>query len=56
MQIILNWHFQHGFIAIPKSANPVHIKDNFESYDFNLTKDYTPVKDIIVEVRVLKDI
>lgn len=24
--------------------------------DFNLTKDYAPVKDIIVEVRVLKDI
>ena len=52
VQIILNWHFQHGFIAIPKSANPVHIKENYESYDFNLTKDEVesmdriPAKDI----------
>lgn len=51
-QIILNWHFQHGFIAIPKSANPVHIKENYDSFDFNLTKeeiekiDRIPPKDI----------
>lgn len=38
-QVILNWHFQHGYIAIPKSANPMHIKENYESYTFNLTKD-----------------
>ena len=51
-QVILNWHLQHGNIAIPKSANPVHIKENYESYDFNLTKeevetiDKIPPKDI----------
>ena len=46
-QIILNWHFQHGFIAIPKSANPVHIKENFESFDFKLTKEEIEVIDRI---------
>ena len=46
-QIILNWHLQHCNIAIPKSANPIHIKENYESYNFNLTKNEVEIIDKI---------
>ena len=38
-QIVLRWHIQSGFITIPKSCNPKRIKENFEIFDFELTKD-----------------
>ncbi|MFC6177215.1 aldo/keto reductase [Companilactobacillus huachuanensis] len=38
-QVILRWHTQMGFIVIPGSTNPEHIKDNHNIFDFNLTKD-----------------
>lgn len=38
-QIILRWHIQDGNIVIPGSKNPAHIKDNFDLFDFNLTKE-----------------
>ena len=39
VQIILRWHIQYGNIVIPKSSNPAHLKENFEIFDFELTKD-----------------
>lgn len=39
VQIILRWHIQAGNIVIPGSKNPVHIKDNFNLFDFALTDD-----------------
>lgn len=39
VQIILKWHIQAGNIVIPGSKNPVHIKENFDLFDFNLTDD-----------------
>lgn len=36
-QIILRWHMQSGNIVIPGSANPEHIKANFDLFDFALT-------------------
>lgn len=36
-QVILRWHTQMGFIVIPGSANPDHIRDNFDIFDFTLT-------------------
>ena len=39
VQIILRWHIQIGNIVIPKSSNPVHLKENFEIFDFELTKE-----------------
>ena len=39
VQVILRWHIQRGNIVFPKSTNPVHIKENFEIFDFELTKD-----------------
>lgn len=38
-QIILRWHIQSGNIVIPGSKNPVHIRDNFDLFDFALTED-----------------
>lgn len=38
-QIILKWHTQMGFIVIPGSKNIDHIKDNFNIFDFELTKE-----------------
>ena len=39
VQIILRWHIQYGNIVIPKSSNLAHLKENFEIFDFELTKD-----------------
>lgn len=36
-QIILRWHLQAGYIAIPGSSNPLHIAENFNIFDFTLT-------------------
>ena len=38
-QIILRWHIQSGFVAIPKSTDAAHIAQNFDIFDFALTDD-----------------
>ena len=38
-QIILRWHLQAGYIAIPGSSNPDHIAENYRIFDFELTDD-----------------
>ena len=38
-QIILRWQIQSGNIVIPGSRNPVHIRDNFDLFDFSLTDE-----------------
>ncbi|MBR0257360.1 MAG: aldo/keto reductase [Synergistaceae bacterium] len=38
-QIILRWHIQSGYIAIPGSKNPEHIRENINIFDFALTND-----------------
>lgn len=37
VQIILRWHVQEGNIIIPKSSNSLHMKENLEIFDFELT-------------------
>lgn len=39
VQIILRWHIQSGKITLPKSINPEHIRENFDIFDFEFTKD-----------------
>ncbi len=39
VQIILRWHIQQGNIIFPKTANPQHMKDNFDIFDFGLTDE-----------------
>ena len=38
-QIILRWHIQEGIIVFPKSSNPVHIKENIDIFNFELTEE-----------------
>lgn len=38
-QIILRWHILMGFIVIPGSKNPDHVRENFNIFDFALTDD-----------------
>jgi diketogulonate reductase-like aldo/keto reductase len=38
-QIVLRWHLEHGFSAIPKSVKPHRIAENFDVFDFALTPD-----------------
>jgi diketogulonate reductase-like aldo/keto reductase len=35
-QVILRWHIEHGFCAIPKSGKPHRIAENFDVFDFTL--------------------
>ncbi|GAB3536158.1 aldo/keto reductase [Arthrobacter tecti] len=37
-QIVLRWHLQLGLVAIPKSANPLRIKQNINLFGFELTQ------------------
>jgi diketogulonate reductase-like aldo/keto reductase len=36
-QVVLRWHLEHGFCAIPKSVKPHRIAENFDVFDFSLT-------------------
>lgn len=38
-QIMLRWHLDHGFSAIPKSVRPDRIRENFDVFDFTLTAE-----------------
>ncbi|MBQ7479873.1 MAG: aldo/keto reductase [Selenomonadaceae bacterium] len=39
VQVILRWNIQRGVVVIPGSANPAHIKENTEIFDFVLTDE-----------------
>jgi diketogulonate reductase-like aldo/keto reductase len=36
-QVVLRWHLEHGFSAIPKSVRPERIAENVDVFDFALT-------------------
>lgn len=38
-QITLRWHIQNGIIPIPKSSNEDRIKENFNIYNFEISKE-----------------
>lgn len=38
-QIVIRWHLQRGIIPIPKSSNKGRIKENFEIFDFVMSKE-----------------
>ena len=39
VQIILRWHIDMGFCVIPGASGFEHVKENFDIFDFSLTKD-----------------
>ena len=38
-QVIIRWHIQAGYIAIPGSSNPEHIRENIASMNFSLSEE-----------------
>jgi diketogulonate reductase-like aldo/keto reductase len=38
-QVVLRWHIEHGFCAIPKSVKPHRIAENIDIFDLQLTAD-----------------
>lgn len=44
-QIILRWIIQQGVLALPRSSNPIHIKENSEVFDFSLNNDQMNIID-----------
>ena len=35
-QTVLRWHYQRGVVAIPRSSNPQHRRENLKIFDFSL--------------------
>ena len=38
-QVVLRWHVEHGICAIPKSFRPARIEENFDIFDFALSRE-----------------
>jgi 2,5-diketo-D-gluconate reductase A len=38
-QVLLRWHIENGFVAIPKSATPARIAENIDVFSFGLTTE-----------------
>ena len=38
-QVVLRWHVQQGFVAIPKTATTSRLEENLAVFDFSLTDD-----------------
>lgn len=38
-QVVIRWHLDHGFSAIPKSVHAARIVENFDVFDFGLSPD-----------------
>ena len=38
-QIILRWHIEEGNIVFPKTTNEIHMKENFDIFNFSLTEE-----------------
>jgi 2,5-diketo-D-gluconate reductase A len=35
-QVVLKWHMQSGYVAIPKSVTPQRVRENIDLFDFSL--------------------
>ena len=52
-QIVLRWHIQKGFIAIPGASNPDYIKENIDIFDFSLSdKEMEKIHKLKTEKRI----
>ena len=55
-QIILRWIVQKGISAIPKSANLVRLKENFDIFDFQISElDMRQIDSFNENYRVVDD-
>ena len=46
-QVMLRWHLQEGRSAIPKSVKAARIAENFDVFDFELTREQTAAIDAL---------
>ncbi|WP_164021841.1 aldo/keto reductase [Pyxidicoccus trucidator] len=46
-QVMLRWHLQKGLSAIPKSIKPARIAENFNVFDFELTREQVAAIDVL---------
>ena len=46
-QVMLRWHLQAGRSAIPKSTKPARIAENFDVFDFELSRDQIAAVDAL---------
>jgi diketogulonate reductase-like aldo/keto reductase len=46
-QVMLRWHLQEGRSAIPKSVKPARIAENFDVFDFELTREQVATIDAL---------
>jgi diketogulonate reductase-like aldo/keto reductase len=46
-QVVLRWHIERGFCAIPKSVEPHRIAENFDVFDFTLTAEEVAASDAL---------
>jgi diketogulonate reductase-like aldo/keto reductase len=46
-QVMLRWHLQQGRSAIPKSVHPARIAENFDVFDFELTREQVAAIDAL---------
>jgi diketogulonate reductase-like aldo/keto reductase len=55
-QVVLRWCIQHGTVPLPRSQDQLHIKANFDIFDFELSDDVMAALDGISDgVRVTWD-
>jgi methylglyoxal/glyoxal reductase len=55
-QIIIRWALQIGVSTIPKSANPVRIKENFDVFNFEIsTEDILKMNSLNENLRIVDD-
>ena len=46
-QVMLRWHVLEGRSAIPKSVKPARIAENFDVFDFELTREQVAAIDAL---------
>ncbi len=55
-QIMIRWCLNKGFITLPKATSAVHIKDNFEVFDFKLDEqDLSQIEALDKDLRTCWD-
>jgi 2,5-diketo-D-gluconate reductase A len=45
--VMLRWHLQEGRSAIPKSVKPKRVAENFDVFDFELTREQVAAIDAL---------